>query len=62
MLVCKCILFCVLLMNLVIVLLYLFDVVFILVEYCNVSIRFKILREKIYIVLEFLIVFGWILF
>lgn len=62
MLVCKCILFCVLLMNLVIVLLYLFDVVFILVEYCVVSIRFKILREKIYIVLEFLIVFGWILF
>lgn len=62
MLVCKCILFCVLLMNLVIVLLYLFDVVFILVEYCIVSIRFKILREKIYIVLEFLIVFGWILF
>lgn len=55
MLVCKCILFCVLLMNLVIVLLYLFDVVFILVEYCIVSIRFKILREKIYIVHVFFI-------
>lgn len=59
--VCKRILFRVSLTNSVIASPYLPDAVFILAEYCTVSIRFKILREKIYIALEPLIVSGRIL-